>query len=152
MRGLMLREHNPKSCWDIKRARGGLVETEFIAQYLQLVHAPEDAGILHTNTTQALIALRDSHRLAAGDATQLLSACQLYHRLTQVIRLCLATDYDPAQALPGLNQAVSLAAGTADTRSAEAFLRESQAQIAAIFDRIIGNPEKISSAATDLEG
>jgi glutamate-ammonia-ligase adenylyltransferase len=149
MRGLMLREHKPKSAWDIKRARGGLVEAEFIAQFLQLLHAADDPGILHSNTADAFMALRDRHFLSAADAADLLSACQLYHRLTQVIRLCLTTDFDPETALPGLNRAVSLAAGTADIRGAEALLRENQARTAVIFDRLIGTPEIASPPATE---
>ena len=40
--------------WDLKYTKGGLVDIEFIAQALQLVHAPEQPEILNTNTIAAL--------------------------------------------------------------------------------------------------
>ena len=54
MRKLMLREQGQGGLWDIKRTRGGLVELEFIAQTLQLIHAPAHPGVLDTNTLGAL--------------------------------------------------------------------------------------------------
>lgn len=149
MRSLMLREHRPASCWDIKRARGGLVEAEFIAQYLQLVHAPQHPEILSTNT---LAAFRNLHRaglMAAPDAGAASRACQLYHRLTQILRLCLSDEYAPETALPGLNHAVSQAAGTATVQAAEDLLRENQEHVARLFDRLIGRPEYSMNKATE---
>ena len=40
--------------WDFKYAAGGLVDLEFIAQYLQLVHAAEHPDILDTSTARVL--------------------------------------------------------------------------------------------------
>ena len=39
MRALMARERPPSGFWDLKLAAGGLVDIEFAAQYLQIVHA-----------------------------------------------------------------------------------------------------------------
>ena len=38
MRQRILDEHGSDDVWDLKHARGGLVEVEFIAQGLQLLH------------------------------------------------------------------------------------------------------------------
>ena len=54
MRARMAKEHPGKSIWDIKHRRGGLVDIEFIAQYLILRHAALDPGILSPNTADAL--------------------------------------------------------------------------------------------------
>ena len=149
MRGLMLREHKPASVWDIKRTRGGLVEAEFIAQYLQLLHAPTVPAVLAANTLKAVENLARAGILSSADASDLAGACQLFHRLTQILRLCMAGDYTPAQALPGLNHAVATAAGTPDIRSAEALLRENQRLVESLFDRIIGRPEYFVNSATE---
>ena len=50
MRRLMLREQGSGGVWDVKRVRGGLVELEFIAQTLQLIHAARHPEVLDTNT------------------------------------------------------------------------------------------------------
>lgn len=140
MRSLMLREHNPKSAWDIKRSRGGLVELEFIAQFLQLLHAHKNPAILNTNTLAAFEALREAGKLEAATAGRLAKATRLYHRLTQVLRLCLDATFEPDKALPGLNRAIALAAQVPDVRIAEDLLREHEAAIAAMFDDLVGPP------------
>jgi glutamate-ammonia-ligase adenylyltransferase len=149
MRELMLREHKPSSCWDIKRTRGGLVEAEFIAQYLQLIHAPYQTSVLATNTLEAIGRLRAANLISSADADVVAGACQLFHRLTQVLRLCLSGEYVPETALPGLNRAVAMAAGTPDVRGAEDLLRQNQRQVAALFDRLIGKPEYFVNKATE---
>ena len=140
MRSLMLREHLPKTVWDIKRMRGGLVELEFIAQFLQLLHAHDHPGVLRTNTVAAYEALQAASVLTAADAFQLVEASRLFHRLTQVLRLCLDHTFEPDKALPGLNRAIAAAAQVPDVRIAEDVLREKEAGIAALFDRLVGPP------------
>ena len=141
MRGLMLREHNPKSVWDIKRSRGGLVELEFMAQFLQLLHAHARPDILRTNTFAAFEALLGAGVLSADHASRLLEAARLYHRLTQVLRLCLDGTFMPDEALPGLNRAIAQAAQVPDVRIAEDLLREHESAVSALFDKIIGKPD-----------
>jgi [glutamine synthetase] adenylyltransferase / [glutamine synthetase]-adenylyl-L-tyrosine phosphorylase len=89
MRQLMLKEQGVAGPWDIKRARGGLVELEFISQTLQLLHAPAHPGILDTNTLAALEKLAAAGLIDQQHAEILKQAGQLYHRLTQVLRLCV---------------------------------------------------------------
>ena len=138
MRKLMLREQGAAGLWDIKRVRGGLVELEFIAQTLQLIHAPAHPEIFDTNTLAALEKLAAAGLLDAATATTLRTAGLLYHRLTQVLRLCVDGPYDPAKSLPALNQLVASAAASPDIPTAESLIADTQAAVAQIFDRIIG--------------
>jgi glutamate-ammonia-ligase adenylyltransferase len=138
MRRLMLKELGTPSLWDIKRISGGLVDIEFIAQYLQLIHAPQNPAILDTNTTGAL-----ERMLAAGivdrtTAAALREAAALYHRLTQVLRLCLDGPYDPAKVPGGLNLLVANAAAVPDIAQTEALLAETQSRVAALFRKLVG--------------
>ena len=48
MRERIFREHGKDSPWELKHARGGIVELEFIAQYLTLAHAHEEPRLLTT--------------------------------------------------------------------------------------------------------
>jgi [glutamine synthetase] adenylyltransferase / [glutamine synthetase]-adenylyl-L-tyrosine phosphorylase len=142
MRGLMLREHKPSSAWDIKRSRGGLVEAEFIAQFLQLIHAHQCPDILDTNTFEAFNNLRQAGILDNQQAKELIEATRLYHRLTQILRLCLDVNFDPEMALAGLNRVVAQAALTPDVRAAEDLLRDTQSRISGLFDALVGPPQK----------
>ncbi len=54
MRARMAETFPGRNAWDLKYAPGGLVDIEFIAQTLQLVHAPARPDILSTNTIAAL--------------------------------------------------------------------------------------------------
>jgi glutamate-ammonia-ligase adenylyltransferase len=138
MRKLMIREQGCGGVWDVKRVRGGLVELEFIAQTLQLVHAARHPEVLDTNTLAALERLNGAGLLSRGDYVELKWAGLLYHRITQMLRLCLDGPFDPAKALPALNRLVADSAAAPDIRAAEALLAESQAEVARLFDRLVG--------------
>jgi glutamate-ammonia-ligase adenylyltransferase len=138
MRRLMIREQGSTGLWDIKRARGGLVELEFIAQTLQLLNAPARPEVLDTNSLAALGKLARAGVLDSASYEALKEAGLLYHRLTQVLRLCVDGPYDPAAALPALNQLVASAAESPDIPTAEALLADRQARVAALFDRLVG--------------
>ncbi len=89
MRGAIAEEKGDTDCWDLKYAAGGLVDIEFIAQYLQLVHAAATPGILDTSTGRALDNAARLRILSAQDAAVLRPALRLFHDLTQILRLCL---------------------------------------------------------------
>ena len=124
MRARIEQEKGTKDIWDIKYHRGGLVDMEFIAQYLQLLHAHEQPYILDQNTLEALEKLRAANLLSEQDADILLPAANLYHELTQVIRLCADGPFKPDAAPQGLKTADAAAAGLPDFPAAEALLRE----------------------------
>jgi glutamate-ammonia-ligase adenylyltransferase len=140
MRRLMVREQGQVGPWDIKRVRGGLVEIEFLAQTLQLLHGPTSPGLFDTNTAGALAKLQEAGHLAAEEGHTLRHACELFHRITQVLRLCVNGPYRPDAAPAGLNRIVASAAAAPDIAAVEALLGDSQAAVAALFDRKIGTP------------
>lgn len=138
MRKLMLKEQGTAGIWDIKRTRGGLVEIEFLAQTLQLIYANVHPGILDTNTLGALEKLVAAGCLAPTQGEMLRQAGTLYHRLTQVLRLCVEGTYAPASSPSGLNRIIASAAACPDIATAEALIQETQARVAEIFDEVIG--------------
>ena len=54
MRRAIALEKGEDDIWDLKYAAGGMVDIEFIAQYLQLVHAADMPDILDVSTLQVL--------------------------------------------------------------------------------------------------
>ncbi len=50
MRRAIAQEKGEHEIWDLKYAAGGIVDIDFIAQYLQLVHAAEKPDILDVST------------------------------------------------------------------------------------------------------
>ena len=138
MRALMLREHKPNELWDLKRMPGGQVEIEFIAQYLELIHAKTHAEILNANTAASLNAATKAGLVSAPHAQTLLNALSLYQRLTQILRLCIDGTFDPKSAPSHLLGALSLAAAQPDISATEAYLAEMQDKVATIFTKIVG--------------
>jgi glutamate-ammonia-ligase adenylyltransferase len=137
MRARIEKEKGTKDVWDLKQVRGGLVDLEFIAQYLQLVHAAERPGILSTNTVAALTNLRQAGFLPAAAAEVLLPAAKLLNNLTQVLRLCLDGPFVPEKASAGLKALLARAGEAPDFPRLEAELGYRQAEVSALFNSLI---------------
>ena len=138
MRGAIAREKGEGARWDLKYAAGGLIDIEFLAQYLQLVHADALPGILDTSTARVLDKARALGILAADDAEVLRPAVALYQSLTQILRLCLAGPFEPKSAGAGLLRLLARAADVPDFAAVEATLIETQARVREVFVRILG--------------
>ena len=102
MRAAIAKEKGDADPWDLKYAAGGLVDIEFIAQYLQLVHAAAAPEILDTSTARMLEKAARAGVLKAEDAAVLRPAVRLFHDLTQILRLCLPGAFDPKTANAGV--------------------------------------------------
>ena len=138
MRGAIATEKGDGNPWDLKYAKGGLIDLEFIAQYLQLVHAHDQPSILDTSTARVLDIARQLRLISVEDAEVLRQAAQLYHDLTQILRLCLSGPFDPKIAGPGLLRLLTRAADVPDFATLNATLFETQAKVRASFVRILG--------------
>jgi glutamate-ammonia-ligase adenylyltransferase len=138
MRGAIAQEKGDSNRWDLKYAAGGLVDLEFIAQYLQLVHAAETPEILDTSTARVLDNAHKLGVLATEDAEVLRPAVRLYQNLTQILRLCLNAPFDAKTATPGLTTLLARAADVPDFVTLEAFLAETQGKVRRSFVRILG--------------
>ena len=117
--------------------RGGLVDIEFMAQYLQLIHAAGSPEILDQNTVNALQKLALQGALEPAQAGVLIPAAGLLNGLTQVLRLCLDGPFEPAKAPDGLKNLLARAGDAPDFTRLEAALRQSLSEAAALFDRIV---------------
>lgn len=138
MRGAIAHEKGDRERWDLKYAAGGLVDLEFIAQYLQLVHANRLPDILDTSTARVLDKAWQLQVLPVEEAEILRPAVQLYNDLTQILRLCLAGPFDPKTAGAGLLRLLARAADVPDFATLDATLIETQAKVRASFVRILG--------------
>ena len=70
MRARIFREHGDQDPWNLKHARGGLVEAEFLAQFLQLRFAPEHPALLTTSTLETFAGRRAPGLLPAADSAR----------------------------------------------------------------------------------
>jgi glutamate-ammonia-ligase adenylyltransferase len=73
--------------YNIKTGRGGMVDVEFIVQYLQLRHGHDTPSIRSLNTLIALKAMRDNGILTSGDGDILLAGYKFLRRLENRLRI-----------------------------------------------------------------
>jgi glutamate-ammonia-ligase adenylyltransferase len=141
MRQRMAVELKPNTPWEVKHRRGGLVDIEFVAQYLQLRWAHEHPSILKAATADVLTEARDLGLLDKGDAKALLDALHLWTAIQQVLRTTVEGEFDQPT-LPGrLGQVLSKAAGVAGIAALQRAM-ESRAKAAhAVHERILAAPK-----------
>ena len=121
MRELLARERPPSGFWDLKLCEGGLVDIEFAAQFLQLVHAAV-GGPLRQNTTEALEALAAAALAPTGVLADLMAAWRLQQDLSQLLRVAIPRDADPELEPKALRTLMAKAAGVRDHRALRAEL------------------------------
>jgi glutamate-ammonia-ligase adenylyltransferase len=138
MRATIAKEKGDADPWELKYAAGGLIDIEFIAQYLQLVHAATLPDILDTSTARMLDRAAHAAVLEAEDAEVLRPAVSLFHGLTQILRLCLPGAFDPKSANAGVLALLARAADLPDFPALQAHVVETQRQVRESFARILG--------------
>lgn len=137
MRRAIAEEKGENDIWDIKNAAGGMVDIEFIAQYLQLIHAAAKPDILDVSTGQVLDNAARLGVLSQSDADILRAASRLYHDLTQIIRLCVTEKFKPETAGEDLLRVLTRAGDAPDFSSLEARVRETQSDVREVFLKLL---------------
>ena len=138
-------EHGTDQIWSVKYARGGLVDIEFIAQYLQLRHAHSHRQVLATNTAEAIGRLAAAGILAPDRARRLVDTLAMWQRVQSYLRLAVDAAFSPEEApaplLDGLARA-ALCDGAKDLAFAdvEARVRAAADWVHAEYDRLIDTP------------
>ncbi|MEK1927880.1 MAG: bifunctional [glutamine synthetase] adenylyltransferase/[glutamine synthetase]-adenylyl-L-tyrosine phosphorylase, partial [Rhizobium giardinii] len=138
MRELIDKEKPPSDVWDFKLIPGGLVDIEFIAQYLMLV-APargSDVPPSGTSTADVLQALGPA-LIAPADLETVQEALTLFTSLSQIVRLCLDGDFEMKDAPAGLIDLLCRAADMPDVKVLEADIRRLSKAVRRIFQAVV---------------
>jgi glutamate-ammonia-ligase adenylyltransferase len=138
MRRAIAEEKGEADIWDLKYAAGGMIDIEFIAQYLQLVHAAAHPEILDNATSRVLEKAAQLSALAQAEADVLRPALRLYQDLGQILRLCLNERFGGEHAGGDLPRLLARAAGEPDFSALQARLKDVQAEVRRIFVKILG--------------
>ena len=156
MRERMDKDRHTDQIWSIKDFRGGLVDVEFIAQYLQLLHGPKHPEILSPTTRVALDNLKEAGLLDAASADGLIKALDLWQSLQGLLRLTVAIkqDQDGLAIFPeSLKGRLAKIAGVADVKAAEDLFTATAFGVLNTFTRLITTPAEIArpNVTTDLQ-
>ena len=139
MRRRIWKEKPARSPWDLKTARGGMVDVEFVTQTLELLSAHDHPDVLDQNTRGALEALNRAGVLDDARHEELLAAHNLYQHLSHILRLCLREGFSGEGAPEGFERLVANAAYAPGLAEAGARLKEQQEKVARIFADLIGS-------------
>jgi glutamate-ammonia-ligase adenylyltransferase len=150
MRARLERDKPAANLFDLKRARGGLVDCEFAAQYLVLAGLGRAAG---ETTPETLRRGEAAGVLTAARGEALLAAAELQAGLLQALRIANGEHFDPEAAPEALKRLlVGLSAGAlaahegphhvppATFAELEARLAEHQAAARAALEAVLGRP------------
>jgi glutamate-ammonia-ligase adenylyltransferase len=133
MRQRIAQQYRSDDPWDLKYLRGGQVDIDFAAQYLQLRHAARHPGILQRSTAASLAAARDAGLIASAIADELIATSQFWARLQQMIRLLVGGRIDEAKLPVPTQQHLAQIGGCADFA---ALRREIERRAGMAFDHV----------------
>ena len=136
MRARMDSEHHTRSPWRVKHLRGGLVDIEFIAQYLQLKHAHGHAGVLSPDTRGALSNLAGAGFLDAALARDLIAALDLWRAIQGMLQLSVEDGPIPEALEPTLAKL----GGAADFEDLRELMRATASRVHGHFRDLIEIP------------
>ena len=143
MRARLAREKPAECLWALKQLRGGMVDIEFIVQYLVLRHAPEHPTLLHPGTLGALDNLVQVGVIDAAIGKRLADALSLWHSLQGVLSLTVEDDItaELVTALPlALKARLARVGAAADFDALESTVRATAAEVLDIFHTLIEAP------------
>lgn len=133
-----LEEANPRETqdpWSFKLTRGGLVDLEYLIQIGLLI---DGVRVLGCGVAAGLTHLSDTGAFTVAEASRLSRAHRQMAALLSLTRTAVDGAFKPEEAGAALLQLLTKACGAADFDALELSLRESQAQVRAVFENRIG--------------
>ncbi len=133
MRARIASERPGKNFWEIKDRPGGLIDVEFLCQYLVLANLADHPEIRDTNTQATLERMSKSGLLAADEIDTLIKASTLWHRIVGLLRLSFEGSFEEADIPEGLRQALVRAAECEDFEDLKAHIANTAESVARLF-------------------
>jgi glutamate-ammonia-ligase adenylyltransferase len=137
MRALIASEKGDRDPWDLKLVAGGLMDIEFIAQYLGLAFAHAHPDILDVSTRKVIEKAGAAGLLSPDHVLTLTEAHRLYTDATQFMRLSIAGPFDPAKAAAGVKRRIAAATGFPHFEAFVGALDEARNRVRGVYGTIL---------------
>jgi glutamate-ammonia-ligase adenylyltransferase len=137
MRERIAEEKPASRSWDIKHVRGGLIDIQFICQFLQIALAHERPELLDQNTAAVIEQLGQYDILPERSVQELADAHRLMDELNHILKVCLQDEFDPESAPEGLNSLLLRAADMPDIAVLDAALSDAQKSVKSVFNQVV---------------
>jgi glutamate-ammonia-ligase adenylyltransferase len=122
--------------WDIKHIAGGLIDIEFVAQYLMLRHNSAEADLICATTADAFDLLVKAGHLGACDRDELAAALTFFKNALQAIRIACLPGPQPETMSNAFASYLPGALGEPNIAAVEAKLTRLQARVRDTFARL----------------
>ncbi len=145
MRRRIAAEHRNPPPYDLRNRRGGLIDLEFIVQYLMLRHAAAAPQILRRGTAAALAALAAAGLLPSSAAEELGRALALFRQVQMLTTLI--GDGPPAAGIFSEADAATLArgAGAADFAGLDRDVTAAARCVFEWYERLVAEPARLAA-------
>lgn len=150
MRRRIAEQHRNPPLFEVKHCPGGMIDIEFIAQYLQLREASRRPDLLRQNTTDALRSLAAAAVLAHDDSDTLLHTLELWQNVQSLVKLAVEEPFDEPRAPAALKSLLAKGAGAVDFDALKAAMVSAGARARAIYDRLVEQPAAAAQARIDI--
>jgi glutamate-ammonia-ligase adenylyltransferase len=137
MRDMIEREKGQGEGWDLKLARGGLIDLDFLAQALVLAFGHSHPSLAGLSTEAALAEAGRCGLLDAESAARLVDACRLIGDVHHWQRLTMGGSLELEGAASASMRRLASLAGAPDVAQLRARLDETRDQVRVIFDRVL---------------
>jgi glutamate-ammonia-ligase adenylyltransferase len=137
MRELIATEKGDDNPWDLKLARGGLTDIDFVAQALVLAHGAGHPALVGLAAEPAFAQACKAGLLGLEDAETLIEAHRLFNAVFQWQRLTIEGSFDPATVPPVILKRLATVAGLPDEKVLLKHLSETRERVAEVFGRVL---------------
>lgn len=137
MRARIDREYHSDTIWNFKYVRGGMMDAEFITQFLLLRDAAIHPGVITGTTIAALVRLQAAGSLSTPVAEQLIVAVRLLRDMQQLARLCLEDKVEVKNAPGALQSLMVTLAGASCFAELEQRVKDAEQQIHGIYNDLV---------------
>jgi [glutamine synthetase] adenylyltransferase / [glutamine synthetase]-adenylyl-L-tyrosine phosphorylase len=137
MRELIAQEKGDGDPWDLKLARGGLTDLDFIAQGFVLAHGKAHPALIGLASEAVFAEARRAGLLNEDDAHALVEAHKLFNAIFQWQRLTIEESFDPSTVSPSILKRLATVAGLPNQKVLLHQLKETQAQVAGIYGKVL---------------
>jgi [glutamine synthetase] adenylyltransferase / [glutamine synthetase]-adenylyl-L-tyrosine phosphorylase len=140
MRRRIAEQHRAPETFDLKHRSGGMVDIEFIAQYLQLRWAADHPFVLCQNTHGALAALASAQVLPRAAEIDLARSLRLWRNVQSLLKLVANEPFDQAAAAPQIQALLAAGADAVDFADLLMKIEEAAAMAHGWYERLVASP------------
>ncbi|MEM8877293.1 MAG: bifunctional [glutamine synthetase] adenylyltransferase/[glutamine synthetase]-adenylyl-L-tyrosine phosphorylase [Pseudomonadota bacterium] len=137
MRARIAKEKGSEDPWNLKHKSGGLVDLEFITQFLQLSEGPNHHALLRLRPGEVVAQANTLGLIPPDTAETLAKAALLYARLNQILRLCMGDGQSPDNAPQGLIDSLIEVTVVPDYSYLKATISDTETAVDQIFSELI---------------